>query len=140
MLITSYELWNNGPEKVFGVNLEWAEQYPNTHRAVLMALLRAARWLDAHENRPQVAEILSRPAYVNAPKELIGMSNQQMQDTEALTERERDVLQVIDDQAPDPLQLLGRVHLDGVAGRPGIDRPASRRTVRSGSGTVNQSA
>jgi nitrate/nitrite transport system substrate-binding protein len=74
VLITSYELWNNGPEKVFGVNLEWAEQYPNTHRAVLMALLRAARWLDAHENRPQVAEILSRPAYVNAPKELIGMS------------------------------------------------------------------
>jgi nitrate/nitrite transport system substrate-binding protein len=39
-----------------------------------MALLRAARWLDAQENRPQVAEILSRPAYVNAPKELIGMS------------------------------------------------------------------
>ena len=74
VLITSYELWNNGPEKVFGVNLEWAEQYPNTHRAVLMALLSAARWLDAHENRPQVAEILSRPAYVNAPKELIGMS------------------------------------------------------------------
>ena len=74
VLITSYELWNNGPEKVFGVNQEWAEQYPNTHRAVLMALLSAARWLDAHENRPQVAEILSRPAYVNAPKELIGMS------------------------------------------------------------------
>lgn len=74
VLITSYELWNNGPEKVFGVNQEWAEQYPNTHRAVLMALLGAARWLDAHENRPQVAEILSRPAYVNAPKELIGMS------------------------------------------------------------------
>jgi two-component system, oxyanion-binding sensor len=74
VLITSYELWNNGPEKVFGVNQEWAEQYPNTHRAVLMALLGAARWLDAYENRPQVAEILSRPGYVNAPKELVGMS------------------------------------------------------------------
>lgn len=74
VLITSYELWNNGPEKVFGVNQDWADHHPNTHRAVLMALLQAARWLDAHENRPQVVEILSRPAYVNAPKELIGMS------------------------------------------------------------------
>jgi two-component system, oxyanion-binding sensor len=74
VLITSYELWNNGPEKVFGVNQEWAEQYPNTHRAALMALLEAARWLDAHENRPEVVDILSRPAYVNAPRELVGMS------------------------------------------------------------------
>jgi ABC-type nitrate/sulfonate/bicarbonate transport system substrate-binding protein len=74
VLITSYELWNNGPEKVLGVNQEWAEQYPNTHRAVLMALLEAARWLDGHENRPEVVDILSRPAYVNAPREVVGMS------------------------------------------------------------------
>jgi ABC-type nitrate/sulfonate/bicarbonate transport system substrate-binding protein len=74
VLITSYELWNNGPEKVLGVNQEWAEQYPNTHRALLMALLEAARWLDAHENRPEVVEILSRPAFVNAPREVMGMS------------------------------------------------------------------
>lgn len=74
VLITSYELWNNGPEKVLGVNQEWADRYPNTHRALLMALLSAARWLDAPENRPQVVEILSRPAYVNAPKEIIGLS------------------------------------------------------------------
>ena len=74
VLITSYELWNNGPEKVFRVNQEWAEQHPNTHRAVLMALLEASRWLDAHENRPEVVDIISRPAYVNAPKDLIGMS------------------------------------------------------------------
>ncbi len=74
VLITSYELWNNGPEKVFGVNQEWAEQHPNTHRAVLMALLEASRWLDAHENRPEVVDLISRPAYVNAPKDLIGMS------------------------------------------------------------------
>ena len=74
VLITSYELWNNGPEKVLGVNHEWAEQYPNTHRALLMALLEAARWLDAHENRPEVVDILSGPAYVNAPREVLGMS------------------------------------------------------------------
>ncbi len=74
VLITSYELWNNGPEKVFGVNQEWAEQNPNTHRALLMALLEAARWTDAFENRPAVAELIAQSRYVNAPAEIVRMS------------------------------------------------------------------
>ena len=53
VLITSYELWNNGSEKVFRVSYEGAKRYPNTRWAVLKALLRAARWLDAQENRPE---------------------------------------------------------------------------------------
>jgi nitrate/nitrite transport system substrate-binding protein len=74
VLITNYELWNNNPEKVFGVNAEWAEQYPNTHRALLTALLRAARWTDALENRPAVAEMIAQPRYVNAPVEIVAQS------------------------------------------------------------------
>ncbi len=74
VLITNHELWNNNPEKVFGVNLEWAEQYPNTHRAVLRALLEAARWTDALENRPAVAELIAQSRYVNAPVEIVRQS------------------------------------------------------------------
>lgn len=74
VLITNHELWNNNPEKVFGVNLEWAEQYPNTHRAVLTALLEAARWTDAHENRPTVAELIAQARYINAPVETVRQS------------------------------------------------------------------
>lgn len=74
VLITNYELWNNNPEKVLGVNLEWAEQNPNSHRALIMALLEAARWLDAPENRPETVGIISRSHYVNAPPEIVGMS------------------------------------------------------------------
>lgn len=74
VLITSYELWNNKPEKVFGVNQEWAEQYPSTHRALLMALLEAARWTDALENRPLVAELIAQSRYVNAPVEIVRQS------------------------------------------------------------------
>jgi two-component system, oxyanion-binding sensor len=74
VLITSHELWNNSPEKVFGVNLEWAEQYPRTHRALLTALLEAARWTDAHENRPAVAELIAQARYVNAPVEIVRQS------------------------------------------------------------------
>ena len=74
VLITKYELWNNGPEKVFGVSEEWAAQNPNTLQALLMALLEACRWVDQPQHRQEVAEIISRPVYVNAPEEVVRMS------------------------------------------------------------------
>ncbi len=73
-LITSYELWNNNPEKVFGVNLEWAEKYPRTHKAAVMAMIEAAQWMDQPENRPEVVRIISQKSYVNAPDEVVKMS------------------------------------------------------------------
>ena len=74
-LITKYELWNNSPEKVFGVTHEWAEQNPDAHKAVLKALLEATQWLDASEaNRLEAAEILSRSDYVDTEVDVIKMS------------------------------------------------------------------
>ncbi len=66
-LVTKYQLWNNSPEKVLGVTEEWAEQNPNTHQALIMALLEACRWLDQPDNRHQVAELVASSRYVNAP-------------------------------------------------------------------------
>ena len=73
-LITKYEIWNNSPEKVLGVTQEWAEQYPNTHRALLMALLEASRWLDELQNRLEAAAMIARSVYVNAPEHVVRMS------------------------------------------------------------------
>ncbi|WP_303902175.1 CmpA/NrtA family ABC transporter substrate-binding protein [Thiohalomonas denitrificans] len=75
-VITDYEIWKNNPEKVFGVSKQWADQYPNTHVAVVKALIRAAQWLDAdhNANRPEAAKILSRPYYVGADEEVIANS------------------------------------------------------------------
>ena len=73
-IITNYEIWNNNPEKVFGVNLEWAEKYPNTHKAVVCALIEAAQWMDKPENRMEVVDIISQKSYVNAPPEVVKMS------------------------------------------------------------------
>jgi nitrate/nitrite transport system substrate-binding protein len=66
-LITSYELWNNGQEKVLGVTADWAERFPNTHRALLRAVLRACRWLDKSSNRPEAAQLLADGGYIEAP-------------------------------------------------------------------------
>jgi len=75
-VITDYEIWKNNPEKVFGVSKAWADKYPNTHKAVLKALIRAAKWLDENNNanRMEAVEILSRPGYVGADKEVIANS------------------------------------------------------------------
>jgi nitrate/nitrite transport system substrate-binding protein len=74
-VITDLEIWKNNPEKVFGVTKAWAEKYPNTHLAVLKALLRAAMWLDASpENRRKAVEILARPQYVGADAAVIANS------------------------------------------------------------------
>ncbi len=65
-LVTSYELWNNGQEKVLGVTADWAQQFPNTHRALLRAVLRACRWLDQRSHRSEAAELLADGGYIEA--------------------------------------------------------------------------
>ncbi|MCB1795644.1 MAG: ABC transporter substrate-binding protein, partial [Candidatus Competibacteraceae bacterium] len=73
-LITNYEIWNNNPEKVFGVNLEWHEKNPRTHQALIMALLEATQWMDQPENRMEVVGLIAQKSYVNAPDEVVKMS------------------------------------------------------------------
>lgn len=72
-LITSSEIWSNGPEKVLAVRNDWAGENPDTHLTLLKALLEAAAWVDAPENRVAAAQIVSGPAYIDAPfDEVVG--------------------------------------------------------------------
>jgi nitrate/nitrite transport system substrate-binding protein len=75
-VITDYEIWKNNPEKVFGVSKAWADKNPNTHVRVVKALIRAAEWLDANnnKNRPEAVKILAKSQYVGADYEVIANS------------------------------------------------------------------
>jgi len=75
-VVTDYEIWKDNPEKVFGVSKKWAEKNPNTHIAVVKALIRAAKWLDAenNKNRPEAVKILSQSNYVGADYDVIANS------------------------------------------------------------------
>ncbi|ANT60363.1 nitrate ABC transporter substrate-binding protein [Salipiger sp. CCB-MM3] len=75
-VVTDYELWKNNPEKVFGITAEFAEENPNTTKAVVKALIRAAMWLDENDNanRMEAVEMLSQPEYVGADAEVIANS------------------------------------------------------------------
>ena len=71
VLITSYEIWNNAPDKVLGMNKEWAYRNPNTHAAVVKALIEAAQWVDIKENRTETAEIVAGEKYINVPVDVV---------------------------------------------------------------------
>ena len=74
---TNYDIWKNNPEKVFGVTKAWADTNPNTHIAVVKALIMAGKWLDETDaagnlvNREEAARILAQPNYVGADYSVI---------------------------------------------------------------------
>ena len=63
---TTQDIWPDHPEKVLGTTAEFVKKYPNTARAVVMAVLEAGRWIDASlQNKMKMAETVADKAYVN---------------------------------------------------------------------------
>jgi nitrate/nitrite transport system substrate-binding protein len=68
---TTQDIWPDHPEKVLGCTAEFSQQYPNTSRALIMALLEASRYIDTMSNRHEVSEIIAARAYLDCPVEVI---------------------------------------------------------------------
>ena len=68
---TTQAIWPDHPEKVLGCTAEFVKKYPNTSRALIMAVMDAARYIDDVKNRPQVAKLIAGKSYVNAPEDVI---------------------------------------------------------------------
>jgi nitrate/nitrite transport system substrate-binding protein len=64
-LLTGKDIWQNAPEKVLGVTLEWAEENPNTHAALIRALYQACHWLELHAE--QALPLLEQQLSLNSP-------------------------------------------------------------------------
>jgi nitrate/nitrite transport system substrate-binding protein len=58
-------MWKDHPEKVLAFTEEFADKNPKTVKAVVRAIMEAGQHIDKLDNRPQVAEIVSRPQYIN---------------------------------------------------------------------------
>ncbi|WP_340200636.1 CmpA/NrtA family ABC transporter substrate-binding protein [Ascidiimonas sp. W6] len=71
---TNYDIWKNNPEKVFVMTKKFIEDNPNTAVAVTKALIRAGKWLDEPENRPEAVKILSMSQYVGADETVLANS------------------------------------------------------------------
>ena len=65
IVATDLDIWPNHPEKVLGVREDWAKQYPNTHLALVKALLEACQFCQISDNRDQVLDVICQPKYLN---------------------------------------------------------------------------
>ncbi len=64
-------IWRNSPDKVIGMRAIWAETNAEIVAALIRAVHHAARWCGDVANHAEVAEIMSRQAYLGLPPELI---------------------------------------------------------------------
>ena len=63
---TSLDIWAGHPEKVLGVKEEWVAKYPETHLALMRALLKACEYCDDRRNREEIMGLLCQPQYVGS--------------------------------------------------------------------------
>lgn len=69
---TTQDVWKDHPEKILGTTAEFVQKYPNTCRAVVMAVLEAGRWIDASiNNKMKMAEVIAQKSYVNTSVDAI---------------------------------------------------------------------
>jgi bicarbonate transport system ATP-binding protein len=61
---TDLEIWLGHPGKVLGVREDWANKYPNTHIAIVKALLESCIYCADPKNSQDIRLILSSPEYV----------------------------------------------------------------------------
>ncbi|PSF38779.1 bacitracin ABC transporter ATP-binding protein [Aphanothece hegewaldii CCALA 016] len=66
VVATDLEIWPGHPEKVLGVREEWVAKYPETHIALVKALLRACEYCDDRRNREEILGLLCKPEYVGS--------------------------------------------------------------------------
>ncbi|MES2090073.1 MAG: CmpA/NrtA family ABC transporter substrate-binding protein [Pseudomonadota bacterium] len=70
--VTTQDIWKDHPEKVLGTTGDFVKQYPNTARAVMMAILEASQWIDANlQNKLKMADTISAKSYVNTSSDAI---------------------------------------------------------------------
>jgi nitrate/nitrite transport system substrate-binding protein len=69
--VTTQQMWKDHPEKVCAFTEDFASRNPRTVKAILKALHLASEWGDKMENRPKLAEVVSRPTYINCPPDII---------------------------------------------------------------------
>jgi len=64
-IATDLEIWQGHPGKVLGVREDWAIAYPNTHVALVKALLEACAYCADPNHEPEIRELLAGRQYLS---------------------------------------------------------------------------
>jgi len=72
---TDLEIWQGHPGKVLGVREDWANAYPNTHIALVKALLEACRYCSQSTNHEEIRQLLASRKYLSTRLEYIQLGD-----------------------------------------------------------------
>ena len=72
---TDLEIWPGHPGKVLGVREDWAAAYPNTHIALVKALLEAGKYCADPAHAQEISEIVASREYVSTNADYIQLGD-----------------------------------------------------------------
>lgn len=72
---TDLEIWPGHPGKVLGVREDWAAAYPNTHIALVKALLEAGKYCADPAHAQEISEIVASREYVSTNVDYIQLGD-----------------------------------------------------------------
>ncbi len=60
VIATDLDIWAGNPEKVLGFKESWVQQHPNTHAAIVQAVLEACEYCDEPRHRQEILALLTQ--------------------------------------------------------------------------------
>ncbi len=69
VIATDLDIWAGNPEKVLGFTDAWVQQHPNTHMAIVQAVLEACEYCDEPRHRKQIVNLLAQ--HLNLPPQYL---------------------------------------------------------------------
>ena len=60
VIATDLDIWAGNPEKILGFTESWVQQHPNTHGAIVRAILEACEYCDEPRHRKEMLALLSQ--------------------------------------------------------------------------------
>jgi nitrate/nitrite transport system ATP-binding protein len=69
VIATDLDIWAGNPEKVLGFTEAWVQQHPNTHSAIVRAILEACEYCDEPRHRQEILTLVAK--HLNMPPQAI---------------------------------------------------------------------
>jgi NitT/TauT family transport system ATP-binding protein len=131
LILPCNAIWAFAPEKVLGARRDWIEAHPFATRALMRAVVGAARWLGDPGNRLMASEILAQPGLINVPDGVIdrALSGLLIAKPRALARPVKRFLEFHAGAANFPWRSQAAWIAANIAARIGLDRAASMATA-----------
>lgn len=131
LILPANTIWAFSPEKVLAARRSWIEDHPGETRALMRAVVGAARWLGDPDNRLMASEVLSQPGLIDVPAEVIdrALSGQIITKPRALARSAPRFLEFHAGAANFPWRSQAAWIASNIAARVGLDRAQAIRTA-----------